>query len=113
MVDLETTSPMRRLQVFAVDVSRPIPDSQVLKVEPALPGLELSARINAVLGRLRDSRGNYPTCFVVRQGALLLPVGSRPCSAKLLRLLRSRLCCLQRQSVQQHDVVRPILGRLQ
>ena len=57
-------------QVFAVDVSRPIPDSQVLKVEPALPGLELSARINAVLGRLRDSRGNYPTCFVVRQGAL-------------------------------------------
>ncbi|KAK9828118.1 hypothetical protein WJX81_006860 [Elliptochloris bilobata] len=55
-------------QVFAVDVSRPIPDNQVLKVEPALPGLELSARINAVLGRLRDQRGNYPTCFVVRQG---------------------------------------------
>ena len=52
-----------------MDVSRPIPDNQVLKVEPALPGLELSARINAVLGRLRDQRGNYPTCFVVRQGA--------------------------------------------
>ena len=52
-----------------MDVSRPIPDNQVLKVEPALPGLELSARINAVLGRLRDMRGTYPTCFVVRQGA--------------------------------------------
>ena len=55
-----------------MDVSRPIPDNQVLKVEPALPGLELSARINAVLGRLRDLRGNYPTCFVVRQGAQAL-----------------------------------------
>ncbi len=59
--------------MFAVDVSRPVPDSQVLKVEPALPGLELSARINAVLGRLRDARGNYPTCFVVRQGARAPP----------------------------------------
>ena len=56
-----------------MDVSRPIPDNQVLKVEPALPGLELSARINAVLGRLRDLRGNYPTCFVVRQGARAQP----------------------------------------
>jgi hypothetical protein len=61
-----------------VDVSRPVPDSQVLKVEPALPGLELSARINAVLGRLRDARGNYPTCFVVRQGARAPPPRRAP-----------------------------------
>lgn len=69
-----------------MDVSRPIPDNQVLKVEPALPGLELSARINAVLGRLRDLRGNYPTCFVVRQGAQALFLGcltTGPCAAAI------------------------------
>lgn len=47
------------------------PEPQALSAEPAVPGSELSERLNAVLASLRQGRPTHQQCFVVRQGSHL------------------------------------------
>lgn len=58
-------------QVFGEHAASGPVNTAHLSVEPAQPGSQLSERINAVLRQLRSGRANYPSCFVVMQGARL------------------------------------------
>lgn len=56
-------------QLFGLEPGQPEPPA--LSAEPAQPGSELSARLNALIGKLRVGRATCQQCFVVRQGSHL------------------------------------------
>ena len=73
------------VQVF--DLNHYPPADMPLSVEPARPGKELSQRINALVQELRQGSEIWQTCFVIRQGEVILPCNPPSVSVRLALLL--------------------------